>query len=148
MALLLQDVGHYHQDALKILTGPDGNWPRSRELEPAERSRFLDISLQASLSFLLKGVGVPRYRGNSRPERDAFDKNEQDKLAFAATLLRSSTNPGTGVGNLLKLPQVYASAVLPGRNRFDYQALPKVALILKAGAASGQYDGRMVQSLA
>lgn len=147
MALLLQDVGHYHPDALKILTGPDGNWPRNRELEPAERSRFLDISLQASLSFLLKGIGVPKYRGNSRPERDAFDKNEQDKLAFAATLLRCSTKPGSGVGNLLKLPQVYASAVLPGRNRFDYQALPKVALILKAGAANGQYDGRMVQSL-
>ena len=92
MALLLQDVGHYHPDALKILTGPDGNWPRNRELEPAERSRFLDISLQASLSFLLKGIGVPKYRiGNSRPERDAFDKNEQDKLAFAATLLRCST---------------------------------------------------------
>lgn len=147
MALLLQDVGHSHPDALYILTGPEGKLPRSRELDSDERNRFLDISLQASLQFLLQGIGAPKYRGNSRAERDNFDKNEQDKLAFAATLLRNAGNPGTGVGNLLKIPQVYASAVLPGRNRFDYQALPKVALILKAGAAAGQYDERMVQSL-
>ncbi|WP_306523308.1 hypothetical protein [Rheinheimera sp.] len=147
MALLLQDIGHSHPEALLILTGPDGKLPRSRELQTQERSRFLDISLQASLQFLLKGIGAPRYRGNSRPERDAFDKNEQDKLAFATTLLKNAGKPGAGVGNLLKIPQVYASAVLPGRNRFDYQALPKVALILKTGAAAGQYDERMVQSL-
>lgn len=147
MALLLQDIGHSHPEALLILTGTDGKLPRSRELQTQERSRFLDISLQASLQFLLQGIGAPRYRGNSRQERDAFDKNEQDKLAFAATLLKNAANPGAGVGNLLKIPQVYASAVLPGRNRFDYQALPKVALILKAGAAAGRYDEHMVQSL-
>jgi hypothetical protein len=147
MALLLQDVGHYHPDAMTILCGPHGELPRSRELDVEERQQFLEVSLQASLRFLLQGIAAPKYRGNSRAERDQFDQNEQDKLAFAATLLRNANAPGVGIGNLLKIPQVYASAVLPGRNRFDYQALPKVALILKNGASQGRYDPRMADAL-
>lgn len=147
MALLLQDVGHYHPEAMMVLCGPYGELPRSRELDVEERQQFLESSLQASLRFLLQGIAVPKYRGNSKAERDEFDKNEQDKLAFAATLMRNANDPGVGIGNLLKIPQVYASAVLPGRNRFDYQALPKVALILKSGASQGRYDPRMADAL-
>jgi hypothetical protein len=147
MALLLQDVGHYHPDAIAILCGPHGELPRSRELDMEERQQFLEVSLQASLRFLLQGIAAPKYRGNSRAERDEFEKNEQDKLAFAATLLRNANAPGVGIGNLIKIPQVYASAVLPGRNRFDYQALPKVALIVKNGASQGRYDPRMADAL-
>jgi hypothetical protein len=147
MALLLQDVGHYHPDAMTVLCGPYGELPRSRELDVEERQQFLEVSLQSSLRFLLQGIGAPKYRGNSRVERDEFDQNEQDKLAFAATLMRNANAPGVGIGNLLKIPQVYASAVLPGRNRFDYQALPKVALILKNGATQGRYDPRMADAL-
>lgn len=147
MALLLQDVGHYHPEAAAILCGIHGELPRSRELDVEERQQFLEVSLQASLRFLLQGIGTPKYRGNSRAERDQFDQNEQDKLAFAATLLRNANTPGVGIGNLLKIPQVYASAVLPGRNRFDYQALPKVALIIKNGASQGRFDARMADAL-
>lgn len=147
MALLLQDVGHYHPDAMLVLCGTHGELPRSRELDVEERQQFLEVSLQASLRFLLHGIGTPRYRGNSRAERDEFEKNEQDKLAFAATLLRNANAPGVGIGNLLKIPQVYASAVLPGRNRFDYQALPKVALIVKNGASQGRFDARMADAM-
>ena len=147
MAVLLQDVGHYHPDALRLLRA-DGSQPNYRlQFSAAERQEFLDVSLQASLRFLLKGIGMPLYRGNSKSERAEFQQNEQEKIAFAATVLRTAAAPGSGVGNLLRIPQVYASAVLPGRARFIYESLPKVALILKNGARAGQYDERMVDQL-
>lgn len=147
MAVLLQDVGHYHPEALLMLQS-DGPHPSyRRQFNPAQRSAFTELTQQASLRFLLKGMAAPQYRGNSKAERDAFQQSEQEKLAFTATLLRASQTPGSGVGNLLRLPQVYASAVLPGRARYLYEALPKVALILKNGARAGQYDERMVDQL-
>ncbi len=147
MAVLLQDIGHCHPQSLQLLQA-EGSQPNYRyQFSPAEREQFQEISLQASLRFLLKGIGVPVYRGNSRAGRDIFLQNEQEKIAFAATVLRSSATPGAGVGNLLRIPQVYASAVLPGRARFVYEALPKVALLLKNGARAGQYDERMVDQL-
>lgn len=147
MAVLLQDVGHYHPQALLMLQ-TDGQHPNyRRQFSPPQRDAFVELTQQASLRFLLKGIGSPQYRGNSRSDRDAFLQREQEKLAFTATLLRASQTPGNGVGNLLRLPQVYASAVLPGRARYVYEALPKVALILKNGARQGHYDERMVDQL-
>ncbi len=147
MAVLLQDVGHYHPEAMQLLQAA-GQQPNYRlQFNPAERQHFQEISLQASVRFLLKGIGMPVYRGNSKAERSEFQQNEQEKIAFAATVLRTAGLPGSGVGNLLRIPQVYASAVLPGRARFVYESLPKVALILKKGARSGHYDERMVDQL-
>lgn len=147
MAVLLQDVGHYHPDAMRLLQA-DGTHPNYRmEFNPNERHEFLEVGLQASIRFLLKGIGMASYRGNSKAERADFQQSEQEKIAFAATVLRTASAPGSGVGNLLRIPQVYASAVLPGRARFIYESLPKVALILKNGARAGQYDERMVDQL-
>ena len=147
MAVLLQDVGHYHPDAMRLLQA-DGSQPNYRlQFSNTERQEFVEISLQASVRFLLKGIGMPVYRGNSKSERAEYQQNEQEKMAFAATVLRTAATPGSGVGNLLRIPQVYASAVLPGRARFVYESLPKVALILKNGARAGQYDERMVDQL-
>lgn len=146
MAILLQDVGHYHPEALKMLQGEQQS-TRWREFDAEERSQFLTISQQATVKFITEGIGISRYRGNSRTERDELLQREQDKQNFCVTLLRMANTPGLGIGNLVRLPQVYASAVLPGRARFDYQALPKVALILKNGARAGHYDERMVDQL-
>ncbi len=146
MAVLLQDVGHYHPQAQVMLQGEQQS-DRWREFDAEERSQFLSISQAATLRFVSDGIGVSRYRGNSRTERDEFVKKESEKQAFCQTLLKMSSQPGLGIGNLLRLPQVYASAVLPGRARFVYQTLPKVALILKNGARAGHYDERMVDQL-
>lgn len=147
MAVLLQDLGHYHPDALLMLQ-TEGLHPNyRRQFSPPQRQAFVELTQQASLHYLLQGIGMPQYRGNSRTERDTYQQREQEKLAFTATLLKASLEPGSGVGNLLRLPQVYASAVLPGRARYVYETLPKVALILKNGARQGQYDERMVDQL-
>lgn len=146
MAVLLQDIGHYHPDAQAMLQGEQQS-ARWREFDAEERSQFLTISQAATLHFVSDGIGMARYRGNSKTERDEFVQIEQEKQQFCLTLLKLSAQPGLGIGNLLRLPQVYASAVLPGRARFVYQSLPKVALILKNGARAGHYEERMVDQL-
>ncbi len=125
MAVLLQDVGHYHPDALRLLQA-DGGQPNYRlQFSAAERQQFLEVSLQASLRFLLKGIGMPLYRGNSKSERAEFQQNEQEKIAFAATVLRTAAAPGSGVGNLLRIPQVYAPPSYRGGPVLFMKAYPK-----------------------
>ena len=92
MAVLLQDVGHYHPDAMRLLQA-DGSQPNYRlQFSNTERQEFVEISLQASVRFLLKGIGMPVYRGNSKSERAEYQQNEQEKwhslLQYCALPLR------------------------------------------------------------
>lgn len=147
MAVFLQDLGQLHPLAQQLMETSPGKLDVMRRFTDEERSQFIDYSQHAAIDFLQHGMAMARYRGNSKVERDALFKREQQKLQLTVELLKQSLVPGQGIGNLLRLPQVYASAVLPGRPRFHYEALPKVALILKNGARAGQYDEQMVDAL-
>ncbi len=147
MALLLQDVGLCLPQIRQLFQGPAGEPLQQREFSPSERQQYLQLSLDAALQYLQHGMAQSPYRGHSKTERAYYQAAYQQRIQFSCRLLQAAALPGDGLGNLLKIPQVYASAVLPGRNRFNYQALPKVALILKNGARHGQYDDRLVNAL-
>lgn len=147
MAVLLQELGQQQPQAQQMLQQVPGQSDAWRKFSPFERDQFIQCSQQGALDFLQHGMAMARYRGNSRTEREQFLHNEQQKLQWIVRLLKEAPEPEQGSGNLLRIPQVYASAVLPGRARFTYEAMPKVALILKNGARLGHYDERMVDQL-
>jgi hypothetical protein len=147
MALLMQDIGFCLPEIREGFQGPSGEPLQQRELTPTERQQYLQLSLDAALQYLQHGIAQSPYRGHSKTEKADYEAIYQQRIQFSTRLLQSAAVPGGGLGNLLKIPQVYASAVLPGRNRFNYQALPKVALILKNGAKQGQYDDQLVNVL-
>ncbi|HEY0922563.1 hypothetical protein [Rheinheimera pacifica] len=147
MAALLQDIGNCHPEALLILKGADGKTDEFRVLENDERLALLQISYRESLKYITQGLGLDKYSGNSREERDQFIKLEGERQNFVLTLLKNAIKPEHGIGNLLKIPQIYTSVVLSTKSSFAYETLPKVALVLEKGVEKGVYSKVAVDAL-
>ncbi|WP_348731010.1 hypothetical protein [Rheinheimera texasensis] len=147
MACLIQDIGLQHPQVQSLLYGPEGDQDPYRLLPAEQRQQLLQISFEQSQLYLQEGLGLDQYIGNSRAERELFMMVEEDKQAFTLHLLRSAITPEDGIGNLLKIPQVYTSVVLPSKQNYSYDSLPKVGPLLKAGVEKGWYPAAVVQSL-
>lgn len=147
IASLFQDVGHYHPEAQLILKGPKGDLDEFRALNKEERSALLKISYQHALRYTTFGIGIATYKGNSKEERKAFYAEEQEKLKFSRVLLKSAINPESGIGNLLKVPQVYCSVILSTKSNYNYEALPRVKLVMDKGAEVGAYNKAVSDTL-
>lgn len=147
MALLLQDIGLQHPAAQHILRGPANDLDEFRVLAPAERQALLDISFHQCQHYLTDGLGQDQYIGNSKAERHLFQEMEQDRLNFISHLLNAAIQPADGIGNLLKIPQIYVSVVLPAKQSYKYEHIAKVSAILKAGVTKGWYPAPIVEAL-
>lgn len=147
IASLFQDVGQYHPEAQLVLKGQEGKLDEFRALNKEERSKLLKISYQQALRFTTFGVGVAAYKGNSKEDRKAFYLEEQEKLKFTRTLLKSAINPETGIGNLLKVPQVYCSVIMSTKPNFSYESLPRVKLVMDKGAEVGAFSKAVSDAL-
>ena len=147
MALLLQDIGLQHPSAQQILRGDEQTLDPHRILAPNERQELLTISYQQSQLYLTEGLGLDNYVGNSKAERDLFLYMEQEKQNFISHLLNTAIQPEEGIGNLLKIPQVYVSVVLPSKQNYRYEQSAKVSAVLQAGVGKGWYPGPIVDSL-
>ena len=134
MAALLQDIGMLHPAAQLILKGPEGDLDEFRVLENHERIALLKINYQQSLNYLVHGIGLLSYRGNSRDEKKRFDENQKSRLQFTKSLLTDSVKPKMGEGNLLKIPQIYASVVFSTKKECNLHNLPKATLVLEKAA--------------
>lgn len=147
MAVLLQDIGLQHPHAQRILRGENGELDEYRTLAANERQELLRISYEQSQEYLKNGLGLDTYIGNSKTERDKFNLIEQDKQLFISHLLKEAIQPEDGIGNLLKIPQVYVSVVLPSKQSYRYDQLPKVSAVLRAGVTKGWYPAAVVERL-
>jgi hypothetical protein len=147
MAALLQDIGSCHPDAQRILKGQEGDLDEFRVLENDERTELLKISYRESLNFVVQAIGIGIYQGNSKQERDWYLQNEREKQAFTIFLLKNAIKPEHGVGNLLKIPQIYTSVVLSTKANYNYDNLPKVGLVLEKGVEKGVYSPVAVAGL-
>ncbi len=137
MAALLQDIGNYHPDAQKIISGQDGKQDCFRTLNVEERKALLQINYRETIKYLVNGIGADMYIGNSKVEREQFNKQENNKLLFIKHLLKSSVQPKLGLGNLLKIPQIYTSIILSTKDSYNYKLLPKVYQALYQNAERG-----------
>jgi hypothetical protein len=147
MAAILQDMGNNHPDAQKIMYGDDGSENHFRTLAVEERKALLQINYRETVKYLVDGIGAAIYLGNSKTDRDKFNKVENNKLLFIKHLLKSSVNPKQGIGNLLKIPQIYASIVLSTKESYNYKLLPKVYKALYQNAERGSCSKTMVDAL-
>lgn len=147
IAALMQDIGSCYPDAQLILKGTDGKADEFRVLENDERNTLLQISYREGLKYISEGLGIERYTGNSREERDLHIKRESERQNFVLFLLKNAVKPEHGIGNLLKIPQIYTSVVLSTKSNYSYEALPKVALVLEKGVEKGVYSAVAVSAL-
>ncbi|TWX74130.1 hypothetical protein [Colwellia sp. C1TZA3] len=147
MAAILQDIGHYHPKAQNIIKGLDGKLDHFRTLQVAERKALLQINYRETTKYLLNGIGAVNYLGDSVAEREAFASTQIKTLRFVKQLLMSSVQPKLGVGNLLKIPQIYTSIVLSTKDNYNYKLLPRVYQVLYKNAERGRCSRSVVDAL-
>jgi hypothetical protein len=134
MASIFQDVGLLHPKAQRILKGENSDLSEFRVLEQAERLTLLKINHEQTLDYIINGLGVEPYVGNSREERATFEHNEEQRLKFIRSIIVSALKPKLGIGNILKVPQIYASFILSSKQSYDFFDLPKAHLLIGKAA--------------
>jgi len=147
MAALLQDIGNYHPKAQIILCGDDGKLDPFRMLDITQRKELLQINYRETIKYLIEGIGIPIFSGNTKDERDQFMADEQGKLAFIKLLLKTSVNPKKTIGNVLKVPQIYTSIILSTKGNYNYKLLPQVFQVLHKNADLGACAQSVVDAL-
>lgn len=147
MAALVQDIGNHHPDALDILYGKNNKADPYRTLEIEDRKKLLQINYRETNRYLVDGVGPLMYLGNSKEDKIRFDKAEQAKIVFVRQLLKAAIKPQQGIGNLLKVPQIYTSIILSTKGNYNYKVLPKVYNVLDMNADRGACLPSVVDAL-
>jgi hypothetical protein len=147
MAALLQDIGNNHPEAVVILSDVDGRRNPGRTLSIEERKKLLQINYRETVKYLVDGIGAPIYIGNSKTERNEYNVLEQKKTLFIKHLIKNAINPKNGIGNLLKVPQIYSSIILSTKDSYNYKLLPKVFNVLNQNAERGACSQIVVDSL-
>lgn len=137
IAALFQDVGLMHPKAQLILMGEDGTLDEFRVLGKEDRLALLKINHTQTLDYISHGLGMRQYIGNSKEERAAFERNEKEKLIFTRSLLVEALKPKLGVGNLIKVPQIYASVIFSSKQNYNFLDLPKAGLVIARAAEGG-----------
>jgi hypothetical protein len=147
IAALFQDVGLLHPKAQFILKGKDGTLDEFRVLDIEDRRTLLKINHEQTLDFITHGLGMEQYIGNCKQERTTFDLNEKEKLIFTRTLLIDALKPKLGVGNLIKVPQIYASVIFSSKQSYNFLDLPKAGLVITRAAEGGSISKVFADSL-
>lgn len=147
-AALLQDIGYEHPKAKEILYGSEeAPLDPYRTLALEQRKELLQIGFSESNCYILEGLGVLPYVGNSKEEQEVFIKGEVGKQTLIRRLFKSAVNPKNGIGNLLKVPQLYASIILSSKESYNYKLLPKVFNVLNLNVERGVCHKKVVECL-
>ena len=145
IAVMLLDAGQLEPEAVSLLVGYTGDLDTTRALSPTEREEYLKRSQQATNQLVSTALDILPYKGNSKREKQQHQQLELARLALIRQFTQLQAASGSMLGNILKIPQVYSSMVLPGRQRYSYDALPKASLLLKDSVSRGQLHGLLVQ---
>jgi len=145
IAVMLLDAGQLEPDAVALLIGYAGELDSTRDLGTTERADYLLRCQNATAQLVSTALDLLPYKGNSKQEKQQHQLLELQRLNLIRQLIQQQALPGSLLGNMLKIPQVYSSMVLPGRQRYVYEALPKASLLLKDSVSRGQLSGILVQ---
>ena len=138
MAALLQDIGLHGPSARLLLTGEDGTLDEYRLLNEDERKQLLKWHYRDTLDYVVQGIGSLGYKGNSREEREAFIQQQAQFSETLSSMMRDAfVTSHSGLGELLKIPQIYTSVVLSTKLDFKIKDMPKGYLLIDQMAKKG-----------
>jgi hypothetical protein len=144
-AALLQDIGLQSPAALTILRGKDGDLDEFRLLDEEQRKNLLKINYHFSMKYLSDGLGIPKYTGNMKEERDRFIKTHTEASEFLQQLVKDAFLSKSGLGELVKIPQIYVSIVLSTKSDYTRLDLPKGYLLIEQLAKKGNLNKYLAQ---
>ncbi|MCU7555961.1 hypothetical protein OCL06_15330 [Alteromonas sp. ASW11-19] len=143
---LLQDIGLQSYEARAILHGPDNNLDEFRVLENDQRKQLLKINFSSTLNYLKNGLGLPAYVGNDKAERDAFIASHTATMEFMQALMKDAFISKSGLGEILKIPQIYVSVVLSTKPDYSRKSLPKGYLLIEQLAKKGALHNKLAEA--
>ncbi|WP_334020459.1 hypothetical protein [Alteromonas sp. S015] len=144
-AALLQDIGLLSPAALTILKGENGDLDEFRLLEESQRKDLLKLNYHFTLRYLSQGLGQPKYIGNNKDERDRFIQTHHEASEFLLHLVKDAFVSKTGLGEIIKIPQIYVSIVLSTKPDYSRMSLPKGYLVIEQLAKKGGLDKQLAQ---
>lgn len=143
---MLQDVGLLHPDAEFILKGENGDKDEFRVLEPEERINLLRLNFTNTIGYLREGLGIPPYVGNDKDERDEYLAAQKLASEFVTALVKDAFKSKSGMGEILKIPQIYASIILSTKPNYSRKDLPRGYLLIEQLAKKGMLHERLCAS--
>ncbi|WP_394223234.1 hypothetical protein [Alteromonas gracilis] len=144
-AALLQDIGLQSPAAITILRGENGDLDEFRLLEVSQRKDLLKLNYHFTLKYMSDGLGIPNYIGNNKEERDRFVQAHKEASAFLQQLVKDAFISKTGLGEILKIPQIYVSIVLSTKSDYSRISLPKGYMLIEQLAKKGSLNKQLAQ---
>jgi hypothetical protein len=140
MASLFQDSGLQHPLSIKLLYGDNGREDPFRVLSQQERQSLLKMNYRFSVDYVTLGLGM-NYASDS-PQTD------QQALAQTTTLelVKDAYKPKSGIGEILKIPQIYTSIVFSTKSGFRREDVPKGCLLIEQLAKEGVLNSKLVRA--
>lgn len=144
-ASLLQDVGLQSPAAQTILKGENGDLDEFRLLEESQRKDLLKLNYHFTLKYLSEGLGQPNYVGDNKEERSRFIQTHKDANEFLLSLVKDAFVSKTGLGEIVKIPQIYVSIVLSTKSDYSRMSLPKGYMLIEQLAKKGGLNKQLAQ---
>ena len=140
MASLFQDSGLQHPLSLKLIYGETGRANPFRMLDQQERQSLLKMNYRFSVDYVTLGLGVDYATEYATPE--------QQILAHATTLelVKDAYKPETGIGEIIKIPQIYASVVFSTKSDFNREDVPKGCILVDQLGKKGVLNAKLAQA--
>jgi hypothetical protein len=135
MAAIFQDIGLEHPETVALLKVSHSK-DVFRLLEPQERKVILKLSYHQTQDYIVNGLGCQKYSGDLKEERRAFKQQEKMRLHFQQMLIKNAIMPKLGMGDIITIPQAYASIVLSTKRNYRRKDLPKAAMLVEQLADS------------
>lgn len=143
---LLQDIGLQAPEAREILFGPDNDLDEFRVLDNEPRKALLKINYSRTMDYLKHGLGIPGYVGNDKEERDQFIRRHKVINDFIQRVMKDAFISKNGLGEIIKIPQIYVSIVLSTKPDYSRKSLPKGYMLIEQLAKKGALNNKLAEA--
>ncbi|WP_414827884.1 hypothetical protein [Alteromonas sp. H39] len=143
---VLQDIGLQSTEAREILVGPENDLDEFRVLENEPRKALLKINYSRTMDYLKNGLGIPGYVGNDREERARFIHRHKAINHFTQNVMKDAFISKTGLGEIIKIPQIYVSIVLSTKPDYSRKTLPKGYMLIEQLAKKGALNDKLAEA--
>ncbi len=139
-AALFQNAGLQHPLAVKLLHGADGTANPFRVLEAEERQSLLKMNYRFSADYVSLGLGVDHGTDYACPEQQVLSH------ATVLEVVKDAYKPKSGIGQILKIPQIYTSVVLSTKPEFSRVDVPKCCALIDQLGKKGVLNGKLASA--
>lgn len=144
-AAILQDIGLHSPAALTLLKGENQELDEFRLLDESQRKDLLKLNYHFTMKYVSEGLGIPAYVGNVREERDRFIQTQEEASNFRQAVVKDAFVSKSGLGEIVKIPQIYVSIVLSTKSDYSRKSLPKGYLLIEQLAKKGALNAKLAK---